>query len=197
LYPAQGGTPRVWPVAELPLWHVAFVGDTPQIATCDQDGIIRLIDHRDGQSVATWTNDPKVIDSMAVSPDGQWLAASSGTLGASGEVRLWHVASGELKRIVTDADLGASLVGWESQVAFSPEGTILAIAGDEHTINLWGVTHDKWRGSFGPSVPSEPGRFVMQFAHGGLLLAGVNLFQQVEVKLWNYPGNQAPSADDQ
>jgi hypothetical protein len=25
---------------------------------------------------------------------------------------------------------------------------------------------------------------------------GVNLFQQVEVKLWNHPGNQAPSADD-
>jgi len=29
----------------------------------------------------------------------------------------------------------------------------------------------------------------MQFVRDGLLLAGVNGFQQVEVKLWSYPGN--------
>ena len=43
--------------------------------------------------------------------------------------------------------------------------------------------------AFGPSVPPDPGRYVMQFVRDGLLLAGVNWFQQVELKLWSYPGN--------
>jgi WD40 repeat protein len=129
------------------------------------------------------------FSSLAFSLDGRWLAAAIGTHDGKGEVRLWDVASGELKRMVTDLDLGAmSVVGWESQVAFSPEGTILAIAGDNQTINLWSTADDKWRGSFGPGDPPDPGRCVMQFVRDGLLLAGVNWFQQVEVKLWSYPG---------
>jgi len=74
LYPAEGGTPQAWPVAKLPVWHVAFVADSPLLATCDQDGIIRLLDHRDGQCAATWATEPGLIHSMAVAPDGQWLA---------------------------------------------------------------------------------------------------------------------------
>ncbi len=65
---------------------------------------------------------------------------------------------------------------------------MLAIIGENQTINLWRVSDNKWRGSFGYSDPPDPGRYVIQNVPEGLLLAGVNRFQQVEVKLWNYNG---------
>jgi WD40 repeat protein len=186
-----------------PVWALAVSPDGKSLAAAQQGpgpgATINLLDLASDSTRHTLVlgADISFVSSVAFSPDARWLAASSGTHDGKGTVRLWDVASGALKRMVTDADLGAmSVVGWESQVAFAPEGTILAIAGDDQTVNLWDLADDKWRGSFGPSVPPDPGRCVMQFARDGLLLAGVNWFQQVEVKLWNYPGNQATSADD-
>ncbi|MCL4181625.1 MAG: hypothetical protein KJ072_28295 [Verrucomicrobia bacterium] len=186
-----------------PVWALAISPDGKSLAAAQQGpgpgATVNLLDLASDSTRHTLVlgDDTFLVSSVAFSLDGRWLAAASGTLAAKGEVRLWDVASGELKRRVTDSDLGAmSVVGWEAQVAFAPEGTILAIAGDDQTINLWGLAHDKWRGSLGPDVPPKPGRYVMQFVRDGLLLAGVNWFQQVEVKLWNYPGNQAASADD-
>jgi len=178
-----------------PVWALAVSPDGTNLAAAQQGSgpgaTINLLDLASDSTRHTLVlgADISFVSSVAFSPDGRWLAASSGTHDGRGEVRLWNVASGALKRTVTEADLGAmSVVGWEAQVAFSPEGTILAIAGDNQTVNLWSVADDKWRGSFGPSVPPDPGRCVMQFVRDGLLLAGVNWFQHVEVKLWSYPG---------
>jgi len=131
-----------------------------------------------------------MIPSLTFSPDGKTLAASCGTQDGKGEVRLWDVASGQLKRTITDADVGAGSIWWESFVAFFPDGEMLAIMGENHRIDLWSVTDNKWRGSFGYSDPPDPGRCVIQFVPEGLLLASVNRFQQVEVKLWNYKGKR-------
>jgi eukaryotic-like serine/threonine-protein kinase len=155
------------------------------------------------------------VNSILISPDGATVATLRGedtSWNQGGKpltLQVWSVPGGDLvwtakspafqlltfspdgTRLVTvtDADLGTSSVGWESQVAFSPEGTILAIAGDDQTINLWDLAHNRLRRCLGPDVPPKPGRYVMQFVPDGLLLASVNWFQQVEVKLWNYPGN--------
>ena len=127
-----------------------------------------------------------MIPSLAFSPDGKTLAASSCTQDGKGEVRLWDVASGQLKRTITNADVGVVPIRWESYLTFFPDGQMLAISGENQTVNLWSVADNKWRGSFGQSDPPDPGRYVIQFVPDGLLLAGVNQFQQVEVKLWNY-----------
>ena len=125
------------------------------------------------------------IPSVAFSPDGRTVAAVGGTLDGRGGVTLWDVASGELQRTLTN--MGVTPVWWESYVAFSPDGKTLAIAGENRTIILWDLADSKWRGSLGPNEPPYPGRYVMQFVRDGLLLAGVNPFQQVEVTLWDYP----------
>ncbi len=178
-----------------PVWALAISPDGKCLAAAQQgpgpEASVNLLDLASDSTRRTLMFGPDTfqVSSVAFSPDGQWLAAASGTLGAKGEVRLWHLATGELKRTVTDADLGASSVGWEAQVAFSPRGTILAIAGDNQTIKLWSLASEEWRGSLGPDVPPQPGRYIIEFVRDGLLLASVNGFQQVEVKLWSYPGN--------
>jgi WD40 repeat protein len=131
-----------------------------------------------------------MIHSMAFSSDGKTLAAGSGTFDGKGEVRLWDVASGKLRSIVTEADVwkGAPL-SMEPFVAFSPDGELLAIAGDHQSLTLWNVPNNKWQtGGLGVGDPPEVGRYLIQFVPNGLLLAGVNRFQQVEVKSLNYKG---------
>src|SRR6266567_3439168 len=127
-----------------------------------------------------------MISSKAFSPDGKTLAAEGGAeINRKGEVRLWDVSSGKLKRSITEADVGAAPIApiwWGSHVAFFPDGEVLAIMGENHRIDLWSVADNKWRGSFGYSDPPDLGRYVIQFVPEGLLLAGVNRFQQVEVK---------------
>ncbi len=77
------------------------------------------------------------VNSIAFSPDGKWLASGSGGVFQGilqGEVRLWEVESGELKR--THKALTTS-------VAFTPDGKFLATGGSGDTqgdVRLWEVT---------------------------------------------------------
>lgn len=117
LYPVEGGTPQTWPVAKSPLWHVAFVAGGPLVATCDQEGVIRLIDRRDGQCAATWSAEPGAIHSMTAAPDGRWLAAGE----RDGLVTLWDVATREVVYRFRQATPGAIKC-----LAVSPDSTRLA-----------------------------------------------------------------------
>ena len=75
---------------------------------------------------------------VAVSPDGEWLAAATGT----GSVRLWSAGGTQLAELPGhEADPGPSGFRDSSRqvhgVAISPDGTWLATGGSDHAVRLW------------------------------------------------------------
>ncbi len=69
-------------------------------------------------------------NSVAFSPDSQWLALAEGALTLS----LWSVKTGELRHKLTHCNAGGI-----KSVAFSPDGQWVVSAGSDETIKLWAV----------------------------------------------------------
>ncbi len=70
------------------------------------------------------------ILSVALSPHGDLLTAGTMT----GEIRLWHAASGRpLQTFQGHTD-------WVPSVAFSPDGKLLASGSEDHAVRLWDVS---------------------------------------------------------
>lgn len=72
--------------------------------------------------IAAW------VFSVAMSPDGKWLASTRG----NGRITLWDVATW---RILAQAQHQEIVLG----VAFSPDGTVLASGGHDRTLQLWRI----------------------------------------------------------
>jgi WD40 repeat protein len=70
------------------------------------------------------------VTSLAISPDGQRLAAG----GSDGTVRFWDPVTGRSR-----GDLFNSHAGEVTSLAFAPDGKILASGGKDATVRLWEV----------------------------------------------------------
>ena len=151
---------------------------------------INLLDVKSGslRHVLHFAKNIWTIGSLAFSPDGKTLATGEGFHDGTGEIKFWDVASGLLKRIITDADLGSAepRISMEPIVIFSPDGGTLVSTGDKQTMVWWDVATGKVRGTVREADPPQPGCFTVQFAENGLLSAKVNSLEQVEVQFWNY-----------
>ncbi len=129
---------QVWDVAPVASVPIAFAPDGRTLANGGGElrGAPALVELRDadtGKVVRTFRGGERTIAGLAFSPDGKTLAAGDW----GGAVRLWDVASDELKRtwrLNPDAKAdGASLV----YVAFSPDGRLVAAGGRDQPVRLW------------------------------------------------------------
>ena len=66
------------------------------------------------------------VYSVALSPDGQYLASGS----YDNTAKLWHVETGECTRAMGHSN-------WVNSVTFSPDGQYLASGSGDNTVKLW------------------------------------------------------------
>jgi WD40 repeat protein len=88
----------------------------------------RLIDPASALAAATPGSDAILsVAAVAFSADGATLAAGC----SDGIIRLWDIASGELRQTFSRH------AGTVNRVAFTPDGRTLASLGEDHVLNLW------------------------------------------------------------
>jgi WD40 repeat protein len=111
---------------------------------------VLLLDTTTGKEVRRLAGLKDNIKSVAFSPDGQTIAASS----RDGRILLWDAATGKERLHIMAhptppaAGTAGSTIAFTSggafspipALAFAPGGKMLASAGDDHTIRLWDTT---------------------------------------------------------
>lgn len=147
---------------------VAFDPAGTRLATGCKDGNLRIIDVAKAQVIKQITAhnkpQPAAIYGVAWTPDGKQVATAS----LDHSLKLWDPGSGNLVREFKpynpkDFDKGHRRAVYA--LAFSPDGQVLASAGDDRTLKLWSVAEGKVVREFAnpkwakPAAPmAEPGK---------------------------------------
>jgi WD40 repeat protein/serine/threonine protein kinase len=135
---SRDGTVTVWQAGEAGAWHsrraittaadlvsVAVTPDSAQLATCCWDGTaVTVWDLDTGKVVATLRSEKEQLGGIALSPNGQLLAARSYLAGKHG-VLVWDFPARRRQRLL------ASPVGEVATLAFSPDSKHLVLCGND------------------------------------------------------------------
>lgn len=116
-----------------PVRALAYLDDGRSLAvgegTPDPSGAVKVFAVQTGQVTAALKEPAEAVYCLAVSPDGQFLAAA----GADAKVHIWSAKDKKLAATINDhAD-------WVLAAAFSPDGKLLATAGADKTLMIWEV----------------------------------------------------------
>ena len=167
--------------SEVPM-SVGFSPDGQQIATLWTDGTARVHNGLDGSEVSTYVaeNPPRVVsgDLAVFSPDDQMLAVADQT-----EVALWDPSN---SRVLRSFDHDAPV----RAIAFSPDGSSLAVGSSDATIRMWDVE----TGALEMTLKGHSGRIEsVAFSPNGSFI--VSSADDGTARVWNAEGEQIQSFD--
>lgn len=141
------------------VFGVAWRADGVQIASASMDRSVILWHPDASRAVTRLPVDDRVVMALTYSPDGKWLAAASG----SDQVVIWDRQS--MHRVTLSAHEGVV-----TSIAFSPDSTLFASGGWDHTVKLWRADADALSAPL--RVFPQPGRVTsVVFSPDGSLLA--------------------------
>jgi WD40 repeat protein len=123
------------PFTDSALLRVAFSPDGSRLAVTAQDGQVAVWDAASGALIASWLAHEGGAYGIAFSPDGSRLATSGQRDQA---VRLWD-ADPASPAVGADVAVLASAGHSLYDVAFSPDGTILAVGARPAAVDVWDV----------------------------------------------------------
>lgn len=111
--------------------QIAFSPDGGLLASGSFQSEIRIWTMASPGVSRTLSADGEAVAGIAFSPDGASIAALSRVAGV-GRVQMWAVASGRPSLF-----LGQGSKNSVGDLAFSPDGQLIAVASDHRTVNVW------------------------------------------------------------
>jgi len=116
-----------------PVRAIAWLDEGRSLAVgsgvADPTGAVKILDLQTGQIAAALKEPAEAVHALAVSPDGQFLAAAGG----DAKVYVWALKDKKLAVALKDH------TGPVLAAAFSPDGKLLATAGADKTLVTWDV----------------------------------------------------------